>query len=169
MKYWTRAAPFASFPVILVHLLLVLVVLVALILQLITPLVLNIPLIAFCLAVLLFAVWHFRRVRRQGRVPIVASIGLGLQTILFIVSIAILVVVTIPHERPEDSPAVVQGIRKFLVAQGLIEKPRTIAPPMISTEEKKPAETVNAPDAAKIQIKIEGDEPKKEDERKTTP
>lgn len=151
---------------ILVHLLLVLLVLVALILELITPLLLNIPLIAFCLAVLLFAIWHFKRVRRQGRVPIVASLGLGLQVILFITSIAILAVVTIPHERPEDSPAVVQGIRRFLVAQGLLEKPRTVAPPIISAEEKKPAETVNAPEASKIQIKIEGDEPKKEEEKK---
>ena len=147
---------------ILVHLLLVLLVLVALILELITPLVLNIPLIAFCLAVLLFAVWHFRRVRRQGRFPLVASIGLGLQTLLFILSIAILVVVTIPHERPEDSPAVVQGIRKFLVAQGIIGKPKTVAPPIVSpTAETKIPETVNAPDATKIQIKIEGEEEKK--------
>ncbi len=155
---------------ILVHLLLVLVVLVALILELITPLLLNIPLIALCLAILLFTIWHFRRVRRQGKIPFVASIALGLQSILFIISIAILAVVTIPHERPEDSPAVVQGIRRFLVAQGLIEKPKTIAPPIVSVGgEKPPAETVNAPDAAKIQIKIDGDEPKKEEEKKTNP
>jgi hypothetical protein len=156
--------------VILVHLLLVLVVLVALIIELITPLLLNIPMIALCLAILIFTIWHFRRVRRQGKIPFVAGIALVLQSILFIVSIAILAFVTIPHERPEDSPAVVQGIRRFLVAQGLIDKPKMIAPPIISNGGEKPkAETINAPDAAKIQINIEGDEPKKEEEKKPNP
>lgn len=147
---------------ILVHLLLVLVVLVALIAQLITPLVLNIPIMALCLIVLLFTVWSFRRARKHSKVPVVASFALLLQSCLFLVSIAVLVVVTIPHERPEDSPAVVQGIRRFLVAQGLIEKPKTIAVPVTApAAETKPAETINAPDAAKIQIKIEGDDEKK--------
>jgi hypothetical protein len=156
--------------VILVHLLFILVVLVALILQLVTPLVLNIPLIALSLAVLLFTIWSFRRVRRQGKFPFAASLALGIQSILFIISIAILIVVTLPHEAPEDSPAVVQGIRRFLISQGLLDKPKTIAPPIVSgTTEKKAPETLNAPDAAKIQIKIEGDEaavPKKEEEKK---
>ncbi|MBX3722104.1 MAG: hypothetical protein KF713_09720 [Turneriella sp.] len=147
---------------ILVHLLLILVVLVALVIQLITPLVLNIPVMAVCLLVLIFTLWSFRRARRNSKVPFVAALALLVQSILFIVSIAILVVVTIPNERPEDSPAVVQGIRKFLVAQGIIEKPKTVAPPIVSpTAEKKAAETVNAPDASKIQIKIDGDEEKK--------
>jgi hypothetical protein len=156
--------------VILVHLLLILVVLVALVIELITPLVLNIPLIAVCLIVLLFTLWSFKRARRSSKFPIVASFALAVQGVLFILSIAILVVVTIPHERPEDSPAVVQGIRRFLVAQGLIDKPKVVAPPIVSGDpEKKPAETVNAPDAGKIQIKIDGDEPKKEEEKKPVP
>lgn len=155
---------------ILVHLLLILVVLVVLIIELITPLVLNIPLIAICLIVLLFTLWLFKRARRNGKFPIVASFALVVQSVLFILSIAILVVVTIPNERPEDSPAVVQGIRRFLVAHGFIDKPKAVAPPIVSGgSDKKPAETINAPDAARIQIKIDGDEPKKEEEKKPNP
>lgn len=147
---------------ILVHLLLILVVLVALIFELVTPLILNIPAIAVCLAVLIFTIWSFRRARRNSKIPVVASFALAMQSILFLLSIAILAVVTIPNERAEDSPAVVQGIRKFLVAQGILDAPRIVQPPLVpATAEKKIPETINAPDAAKIQIKIEGDEPKK--------
>jgi len=140
--------------VILFHLLLVLLVLTALLLQLVTPLLLNIPLIAFCLAILLFTIWIFRRARKHSRFPIVASFAVVAQSALFLVSIAILAVVTIPHERSEDSPAVVQGIRNFLIGQGLIEKPKATNPVALPSE-TKPAETVNAPDEAKVDIKIE--------------
>lgn len=156
-KCSTRAVHFAFFPVFLVHLLLALLVLTALILQLVTPVVLNIPLVAFCLIILLLTVWSFRRARRHKKFPIIATAALGVQGILFLLSVAILAVVTIPHESAEDSPAVVQGIRNFLVSRGLLEKPRTAAPApqIVPTSEEKPPETVNAPDAAKVDIKIE--------------
>lgn len=155
-KCSTRATHFAVFPVFLVHLLLALLALSALILQLITPVVLNIPLIAFCLTILLLTVWSFRRARRQKKFPIVATTALGVQSILFLLSIAILAVVTIPHESAEDSPAVVQGIRNFLISRGLIETPKTAPrPQVVPASEEKPPETVNAPDAAKVDIKIE--------------
>lgn len=155
-KCSTRPAAFAFFPVFLVHLLLALLVLTALILQLVTPVVLNIPLIAFCLIVLLLTIWSFRRARRNKQFPIVAGAALGVQSILFLLSIAIFAVVTLPHESAEDSPAVVQGIRNFLVSRGLIESPKSAPPPqVIPTAQEKPPETVNAPDAAKVDIKIE--------------
>lgn len=155
-KCSTRATHFAVFPVFLVHLLFVLLVITALILQLVTPVVLNIPLIAFCLGILLVTIWSFRRARRNKSFPIVASAALGMQAILFLTSIAIFAVVTIPHESAEDSPAIVQGIRNFLASRGLMETPKTAPKPQIvPASEEKPPETVNAPDAAKVDIKIE--------------
>lgn len=155
-KCSTRPVAFLVFPVFLIHLLLILLVLTALILQLITPIVINIPLMAFCLSILVFTVWFFRRARRHHKIPVVASAALGVQSILFLLSIAIFAVVTIPHESAEDSPAVVQGIRNFLVSRGLIESSKTAPPPQLpAASQEKPPETVNAPDAAKVDIKIE--------------
>jgi len=144
--------------VILVHLLFILLVIVALLIQLVTPVVLNIPVIAFCVLILLITYGFWRRARRAKKVPIVAGFALLIQSLLFALSVAILVVVTIPHESPEDSPAVVQGIRRMLVSYGLIEKPQNTAPaPAKPNEEKKAPENFNAPDAGKVEIKI--DEP----------
>jgi hypothetical protein len=145
--------------VILIHLLLILSVLVALLLQLIMPLVLNIPLIAFILAVLVFSIWHFKRRRSKGKFPIVASVALMLQGMLFILSLAIFFVVTIPHESAGDSPAVVQGLRRMILGES-----QPVAES--ATSAAKPGETLNAPDEKKIQITIEGEEPAKTAEEK---
>lgn len=144
---------------ILVHLLLLLCVLVALILQLIMPLVLNIPLIAFILAVLVFSIWHFRRRRSKGGFPIVASVAMVFQGVFFLLSIAVLFVVTIPHESAGDSPAVVQGLRRMIMGE---------AAPVAeqATAESKPTGTLNAPDEKKIQITVEGEDPAKPAEEK---
>ena len=143
---------------LLVNLLLIAVVLLALVFQLITPLILNIPAIALCLIALVVAIWHFKRSRMKARVPIFATFTLIVQSLLFVVSIFILVAVTIPHESATDTPEVVLGLRKFLASQGLIDPPReTVKTTAGSTGAEKAAApvTVNAPDAAKVEIKIE--------------
>ena len=141
---------------LLINLLLVAVVIVALFIQLITPLIINIPVMALCLIALVIAIWHFRRARQKSRIPISATFTLVLQSLLFAVSVFILVAVTIPHESAHDTPAIVLGLRKFLASQGLIDMPREEAKTTASGE-KAPPVTVNAPDAAKVEIRIEDD------------
>lgn len=139
---------------LLINLLLVAVVIVALFIQLITPLIINIPVMALCLIALVVAIWHFRRARQKSKIPISATFTLVLQSLLFAVSVFILVAVTIPHESAHDTPAIVLGLRKFLASQGLIDMPREPEKPLASGEKATPA-TINAPDAAKVEIKIE--------------
>lgn len=141
---------------LLVNLLLIAVVFVALFIQLITPLIINIPVMALCLIALVVAIWHFRRARQKSRIPISASFALVVQSLLFAVSVFILVAVTIPHESAHDTPAIVLGLRKFLASQGLIDMPREDIKPAAGADKSAPV-TINAPDAAKIEIKIEDD------------
>ncbi|HRP70140.1 MAG TPA: hypothetical protein PLY93_11460 [Turneriella sp.] len=144
----------------LIHLLFLMLLLTALLVQLVTPLVLNIPMMALILLIFIITIGLFKRARKKKRFPIVASLSLLLQSILFCTSIAIFVGITIPYERPEDSPAVVKGIRRFLVAQGFLEN--TAIPSASGVEDanrgENPPATINAPEASKIEIKIE-DEP----------
>lgn len=152
---FTRLLGFRRFPVLLINLLLIAVVIVALFVQLITPLILNIPVMAIILIALVVAIWHFRRARTKSRVPVFATLTLVIQSLLFGLSIFILVVVTIPHESAHDTPAIVLGLRKFLASKGLIDPPRE--PEKAGTAAAQPM-TVNAPDLSKVQIKIEDDE-----------
>jgi hypothetical protein len=150
--------------VFLIHLLLIPLVIIALFLQLLTPVVMNIPLIAFCFIGLAMAIWAFRRSRREGGFPLFSSLNLLIQTALFLLSLTILIAVTIPSESDGDSPAVVQGFRQFLASQGLIDKPKPMSPKVSieppRREEQKPVETVNAPDVSKIKITIDDETPK---------
>lgn len=141
---------------LLVNLLLIAVVFVALFIQLITPLIINIPVMALCLIALVVAIWNFRRARQKSRIPISATFALVIQSLLFAVSVLILVAVTIPHESAHDTPAIVLGLRKFLASQGLIDMPREDMKPAAGADKAAPV-TINAPDAAKVEIKIEDD------------
>ncbi len=139
---------------LLVNLLLLAVVVVALFVQLITPLIINIPVMALCLIALVIAIWLFRRARQKSKFPVSATFALVLQSLLFSLSVFILVAVTIPHESAQDTPAIVLGLRKFLASQGLTDMPRESEKPVVGGEKTPPA-TVNAPDVAKVEIRIE--------------
>lgn len=144
----------------LVNLLLLALAVIALVFQLITPLVLNLPAAALILIGLIMAVRNFRRRREASRLPVFAALNLLLQSSFFILSIAIIAVITVPNESPEDSPAVVQGIRRFLVSQGWLDKPRVVTLPQPAAPAGETAAEVNAPDPAKVEIKIDDDEKK---------
>ena len=151
---------------ILVHLLFLLISLTALIVQLVTPVVLNIPVMAVILLLFILTLVFFKRARKVRVFPVFASLALLVQSVFFITSIAIFIAITLPYERPEDSPAVVQGVRKMLKKQGFLEAlPETSSPP--PTTNGKDAGTgttqvdVNAPDAGKIQIEVEDSHDKK--------
>lgn len=142
----------------LVNLLLLALAIIALVFQLITPLVLNLPAAALILIGLIMAVRNFRRRRESSRLPFFAGLNLLLQTCFFILSVAIITVITIPNESPEDSPAVVQGIRRFLASQGWLDQPRTVTLPQPAAPASESTADVNAPDPGKVEIKIDGDE-----------
>ncbi len=140
----------------LFNLLLLALAAVSLVFQLLTPVILNIPALAVVVITFVIAVFYFRRRRQKTRLPVFAGLNLVVQALFLVLSIGILVVITIPNESPEDSPAVVQGIRNILVSQGLIAKPKTSASPAVpqnATETVK--EPVNAPDASAVQITVE--------------
>jgi len=146
--------------VLLVNILLLALALIALVVQLFTPVIINIPAMAVCLIALVAAVWHFRRRRRDSRLPVFAAVVLLLQVAIFALSIGIFSVITLPNEHPEDSSSVVHGIRQILIANGIIEKPKTLPKPPEATA--TPAvETVNAPEEGAVKISVEGEgEPK---------
>lgn len=136
----------------LFQLLFLAIVPVVLVAQLVTPVVLNIPCIAIAFLALVIAIWGFRRARRNKKLPVLSFINLTLQAALFVISLGIMIFITLPHESAGDSSAVVQGVRKFLVAEGIIDKPGGFKP---SAAPEKAPETLNAPDQAKVEIKIE--------------
>ncbi|MFZ5627698.1 MAG: hypothetical protein ACOY5B_01115 [Spirochaetota bacterium] len=140
----------------LVNLLFLALAAIALVFQLFTPIILNIPAIAVILLAFVLAALYFRRRRRQKAVPVFAVLNLALQSVFLLLSFAIFFVITIPNESPEDSPAVVQGLRQILVSQGWIAKPRTVTLPAAGQPQGEPAtERVNAPDASAVQITVE--------------
>lgn len=140
----------------LVNLLLLALAAISLIFQLFTPVILNIPAIAVILIAFAFAVFYFRRRRQKTRLPVFAVLNLALQSVFLLLSFAIFFVITIPNESPEDSPAVVQGLRQILVSQGWIAKPRTVTLPAAGHPQGEPAtERVNAHDASAVQITVE--------------
>lgn len=140
----------------LVNLLLLALAAISLVFQLFTPVILNIPAIAVVLIAFALALLYFRRRRRNTRLPVFAGLNLAVQTVFLLLSIAILVVITIPNESPEDSPAVVQGIRNILVSQGWIAKPKNITLPATPKPQDEAANgSVNAPDASAVQITVE--------------
>lgn len=137
----------------LVNLLLVAVAAVSLVFQLFTPLILNIPAIALVVIAFTLAALYFRRRRQKVRLPVFAGLNLVVQTIFLLLSFAIFFAITLINESPEDSPAVVQGIREILVSRGWIAKPRAVPAPGVPV--KAAAERVNAPDASAVQITVE--------------
>jgi hypothetical protein len=146
--------------VLLVNILLIAVALIALIVQLFTPVILNIPAMAVCLIALVAAIWHFKRRRRDSRLPVFALLVLLLQVSIFALSIGIFAVITLPNEHPEDSSSVVHGIRQILIANGIIEKPKMLPKPPESSTTNIPAasaETVNAPEEGAVKISVDGD------------
>ena len=153
---WTTLIVFSGFPVALVNLLLLALAAISLVFQLFTPIILNIPAIALVLVGFSVAVLYFRRRRQKARLPFFAGLNLLAQTVFLLLSFAILFVITIPNESPEDSPAVVQGLRNILVSRGWIAKPRTLPlPPVAMPQAEESGERVNAPDAAAVQITVE--------------
>lgn len=140
----------------LLNLILIALAAVALVFQLVTPLILNIPAIAVVLIAFLLAVVYFRRRRQKSRLPVFAGLNLIVQAVFLILSIAILFVITIPNESPEDSPAVVQGIRNILISRGWLAKPRTLPLPSAARPQgEEGSERVNAPESAAVQITVE--------------
>ncbi|AFM13407.1 hypothetical protein [Turneriella parva] len=145
---------------LLVNILLVAVALIALVIQLFTPVIINIPAMAVCLIALIAAIWHFKRRRREAKLPIFAGLVLVLQAGFFMLSIGIFTVVTLPNENPEDSSSVVHGIRQILIANGIIEKPKVLPKPPEPSAATIPAvsaETVNAPEEGAVKISVDGD------------
>jgi hypothetical protein len=144
--------------VLLVNILLVAVALIALVVQLFTPVIINIPAMAICLIALVAAIWHFRRRRRESKIPVFAALVLILQAGFFLLSVGIFAVITLPNEHPEDSSSVVHGIRQILIANGIIEKPRVLPKlPEASAAPAAVSETVNAPDEGSVKISVEGE------------
>lgn len=140
----------------LIHLLLLALSAIALVFQLFTPIILNIPAMAVVLLTFALAALYFRRRRRKVNFPLFAGLNLLLQGFLLMLSFAIFFVITLPNESPEDSPAVVQGIRNILVSQGWIPKPKSIAPPDVRPKQAEDSpERVNAPDASAVTITVE--------------
>lgn len=138
----------------LVNLILLALAAISLVFQLFTPIILNIPAIAVVLVGFSVAVLYFRRRRQKARLPFFAGLNLLAQTVFLVLSFAILFVITIPNESPEDSPAVVQGLRNILVSQGWIAKRRTL-PSVASPQGEAGSERVNAPEATAVQITVE--------------
>lgn len=142
---------------LLVNILLVAVALIALVIQLFTPVIINIPAMAVCLIALIAAIWHFRRRRREAKLPIFAGLVLVLQIGFFVLSIGIFTVITLPNEHPEDSSSVVNGIRQILIANGIIDKPKALPKPPEAAAAPVAAETVNAPEEGAVKISVEGE------------
>jgi hypothetical protein len=142
--------------VALLNLILIALAVLALVFQLVTPLILNIPAIAVILIAFLLAVVYFRRRRQKSRLPVFAGLNLVVQAVFLILSIAILFVITLPNESPEDSPAVVQGIRNILISRGWIAKPKLSTPPIVSgTAADAAKEQPTAADTSAVKITIE--------------
>lgn len=140
----------------LVNILLLALAAISLVFQLITPVILNIPAIAVVLIAFALAVVHFRRRRVKSALPVFAGLNLVLQGAFLVLSFAIFFVITLPNESPEDSPAVVQGIRQVLISHGWIAKPKTITPPVVGQPQTEATpERVNAPDTSAVQITVE--------------
>ncbi|GAB4435476.1 MAG: hypothetical protein OHK0011_18660 [Turneriella sp.] len=140
----------------LVNLLLLALAAISLVFQLFTPVILNIPAMAVILLAFVLAVIYFRQRRKKTAFPVFAGLHLAVQTLFLLLSFAILFVITLPNEAPEDSPAVVQGIRNILVSQGWLPKPKTVNPPVSAMPRSGVAnENVNAPEASAVQITVE--------------
>lgn len=141
---------------LLVNILLIALAFIALVIQLFTPVIINLPAMAVCLIALVAAVWHFKRRRRDSRLPVFAAVVLVLQVAIFALSIGIFAVITLPNEHPEDSSSVVHGIRQILIANGIIEKPKTLHKPP-EANATPVVETVNAPEEGAVKISVEGE------------
>lgn len=142
---------------LLVNILLFAVAILALVIQLFTPVIINIPAMAVCLITFIVAIWHFRRQKAAKKVPLLAALNMLFQMCFFIVSLGIFAVITLPNEHPEDSSSVVHGIRQILIANGIIDKPKNLSKPVESVVSPPVSETINAPDQGAVQITVEGE------------
>lgn len=146
-----------------VAILLLAVSLLALLVQLVTPIIVNLAAMAIVLLSFTVAIIYFNKRRAKVKLPIFAGLNLLLHIIMVKISVLIFFTITLPHEAPEDSPAVVQGIRNILANHGWIAQPK-VGPAFPNNAEGKSAsaESVNPPTPGSVQITIEGDEHPKE-------
>lgn len=131
---------------------------VAVIFQLVTPLLLNLPAMALVVLTLLIAWYYFKRRRKKVKVPLFSGLNLAIQFIIFLLSLAVFFVVTLPNENPEDSPAVINAVRRVLVRNGWVSQESVKVPaPNTNTNANTNAAPIeiNAPKADKIEFKIE--------------
>lgn len=132
----------------------------ALLVQLVTPIIINLAAMAIILLAFTVAVLYFNKKRAKVKLPILAGLNLILHILFVKISVLIFFTITLPHEASGDSPAVVQGIRNILASHGWIAPPKTIPAPAVTGPaiENGTPETLNAPVPGSVQITIEGEE-----------
>lgn len=136
----------------LVSLFFVFLAFVAVVFQLVTPFLLNLPAMVLVLLTLVIAWYYFKSRRKKVKVPLFSGLNLAIQFIIFLLSLAVFFVVTLPNESPEDSPAVINAVRRVLARNGWVS-PQNVK---VQTPNTNSAPTeVNAPNPNKIEFKIE--------------
>ncbi|MCS6971557.1 MAG: hypothetical protein NZL89_00895 [Leptospiraceae bacterium] len=130
--------------------LLLLLSFLALIVQLVTPLVINLVMMAIVLLAFAVAWLYLRRQRKHSRFPLFASANLLLQLVFVVFSFVVFFMVTLPYEQSGDSLAVVEGLRKILVRQGLLPEAQQQRTPQPTPKPEK-----NSEKSPQVQFSIE--------------
>jgi len=100
-----------------------LVSVVLLLLQLVTPIIINLPILSLQLIMTILVLLYLNRERKKKKLPLWGILSFAFQFILLGSAILIFALITVPNEKSGDSHEFVLGVRRFLASQGLMAMP----------------------------------------------